>query len=415
MTLPLFRKQAVDHQREKLYGDIILTQPISYYVLAAFLVGITIIAIFFLVTHSYARKEKVAGIIVPQQGMVPVFPPQAGILTELNVTEGLPVKYNDELFSIMIDQRANGGEYIGVKIIDELKVQEANLNKRLKFENERVATEIQAQEAEARRLKTEIERLKELIGIQAETLKMEKNNYEKAKTMLSEEFISNIDVETFYRKYLEQKQQYQSLSMRMEEAVSSLENIPLHIKALKINSEREIAGIESQISEITKQRAQVEGQREIIFTAPVSGRITSVVANVGQRMNPSVPMFSIIPEGSQLQANLYLPTRSIGFMEMGQEVNISYEAFPYQKFGTYSGEIRQIAKSVIMPGEPASGLSFQEPVYKVIAELEKQNILAYGKELPLKPGMMLSADVVLDKRTLFEWLLEPLYSLRGKI
>jgi membrane fusion protein len=102
-------------------------------------------------------------------------------------------------------------------------------------------------------------------------------------------------------------------------------------------------------------------------------------------------------------------------MEMGQQVNISYEAFPYQKFGTYSGKINQIAKSVIMPGELASGLSFKEPVYKVVAELEKQQILAYGKELPLKPGMMLSADVTLDERTLFEWLLEPLYSLRGKI
>jgi membrane fusion protein len=244
---------------------------------------------------------------------------------------------------------------------------------------------------------------------------MEKNNYEKARTMLEEEFISSMDVETFYRKYLDQKQQYQSLKMRLETADSSLQNIPIHIKALKINSEREIANIESQISEIVKQRAQVEGQREIISTAPVSGRITSVVVNEGQRLNPSMPLFSIIPEGSSLQANLFLPTRSIGFLEIGQDLNISYEAFPYQKFGTYSGEVSQIAKSVIMPGEPASGLTFKEPVYKVAASLESQDILAYGKRIPLKPGMMLSADIVLDERTIFEWLLEPLYSLRGKI
>ena len=415
MTLPLFRKQALDHQREKLYGDIILTQPISYYVLGAFLLSITIIALFFLVTQSYARKEKVAGIIVPKQGMVSVFPPQAGILSDLRVTEGMYVTEDDQLFTVMVDQRANGGEYIGLKIIEELKVQEANLKKRLEFENERVETEIEAQEAESKRLKAEIERLKELINIQSETLKIEKNNYEKAKVMLEEEFISSMDVETFYRKYLDQKQQYQSLVMRMEEAVSSRTNIPLNVKVLKVNSKREIAGIESQISEIVKQQAQVEGQRELRFNAPISGRITSVVVNVGQKLNPSSPLFSIIPEGSCLQANLYLPTRSIGFMEDGQEVNISYEAFPYQKFGTYSGKISQIAKSVIMPGEPASGLSFKEPVYKVVAELEKQHIIAYGEEIVLKPGMMLSADVVLDKRTLFEWLLEPLYSLRGKI
>ncbi|NLD39624.1 MAG: HlyD family efflux transporter periplasmic adaptor subunit [Desulfatiglans sp.] len=415
MTLPLFRKQAVDHQRERLYGEIILTQPVSYYVLSGFLVLITIIAIIFLVGHNYARKEKVSGIIVPQQGMVTVFPPQAGILAKLNVTEGVYVKENVELFSILIDQRTNGGEYIGQKIMEELNFQEDFLRKRLKIEQERVETEIAAQEAEAKRLKTEIGRLKEVISIQNETLEIEQNNYDKTKTMLSEDYISSSDVETFYRKYLDQKQQAQSLAMRLEEAIANLENIPLHIKALKVNSAREISNIESQTSEIAKQLAQVEGQRQLIFTAPVAGRITSVVANVGQRMNPNVPMFSIIPEGSQLQANLFLPTRSIGFMEMGQQVNISYEAFPYQKFGTYSGKINQIAKSVIMPGELASGLSFKEPVYKVVAELEKQQILAYGKELPLKPGMMLSADVTLDERTLFEWLLEPLYSLRGKI
>jgi membrane fusion protein len=96
-------------------------------------------------------------------------------------------------------------------------------------------------------------------------------------------------------------------------------------------------------------------------------------------------------------------------------VNISYEAFPYQKFGTYSGRISQIAGSVIMPGEQAPGLTFNEPVYKVTAVLESQHVEAYGKEIPLRSGMILSADVVLDKRSLFEWLLEPVYSLRGKI
>lgn len=415
MNLPLFRKQAVDHHRERLYGELILVQPISYYLITIFLVFSTAIACFFLITNSYTKKEKVSGIVVPQQGMVSVFAPQTGILTRFNVTEGMKVAENDELFSVIIDQRTMGGEYLGVKLIETLDIQEKYLSKRLKLEHERVSTEVATQEVESKRLEKEIERLKELISIQNETLKMEQNTYEKAKIMLSEEFISSMDVDTLYRKYLDQKQQFQSLSMRLEEAVSRHREIPLHIKALKVNSKREIANIENQFSDIAKQRTQVEGQRQFIVNAPVAGRIASVVVNVGQRVNPQLPLFSIIPEGSQLQANLYLPTRSIGFLEIGQEMNISYEAFSYQKFGTYRGTISQIAQSVIMPGEVASGLSFKEPVYKVVATLENQHILAYGKEIPLIPGMMLSADVALDERTLFEWLLEPLYSLRGKI
>lgn len=415
MTLPLFRKEAIDHQRERLYGELFLAQPISYTLLTIFLLVITAVAIFFLITHTYTKKEKVSGIIVPQGGMVAVFPTQAGILTKLNVTEGMHVDNNDVLFTIMIDQLTMGGEYVGLKIIEELDSQEKYLNKQLSIEHDRVSTEIAVQEENAKQLKKETEQLKKLLSIQNESLAVELGAYERAQIMYSEKLISSAEVENYYRSYLEQKQQVQTISIRLEEAASNFEQIPINIKAIKVNSEREIATIESQLSEIAKQRAQAEGQRQLIVNAPVSGRITSVVANVGQRMNPSLPLFSIIPEESSLQANLYLPTRSIGFLDIGQEVNISFEAFPYQKFGTYPGTISQIAKSVIMPGEVASGLSFQEPVYKVVATLKSQQILAYGKEIMLKPGMILSADIVLDERSLFEWLLEPLYSLRGKI
>ncbi len=415
MTLPLFRKQAVDHQRERLYGDLILAQPISYSILLIFIVCIVVLALSFLLTNQYTKREKVPGIVVPQHGMVPVFSPQAGILSKFNVNEGMNVEENDELFSVIVDQRMMGGKYLGQKIIEELDIQEEYLRKRLKFENERVITEIAAQESESKRLKREIEQLKELIIIQNETLAIEKNTYEKSKIMLSEDYISSMDVDALYRKYLDQRQQAQSLAMRLEAAVSSLDNIPLNIKAIKVNSKREVVNIDNQISEIIKQRAQVESQSQLIVNAPVAGRITSVVVNTGQRLNPSAPIFSIIPEGAQLQVELFIPTRSVGFMEVGQKLNISYEAFPYQKFGTYSGTIKQIAKSVIMPGEPVLGLSFQEPVYKVIAALEKPYVQAYGKDIQLRPGMMLSADVILDERTIFEWLLEPLYSLRGKV
>jgi membrane fusion protein len=231
----------------------------------------------------------------------------------------------------------------------------------------------------------------------------------------SEDVIAPIELEEHYRKYLEQKQQAESLVMRLDEAVSSMDETILNVRTLEANSKREIADIENQLIELAKQRTQIEGQRQMAVNAPVAGKITAVTVNIGQRIDPGKPLFSILPNSSNLQANLYLPTRSIGFLETGQNVNISYEAFPYQKFGTYSGRISQIAGSVIMPGEPVSGLTFQEPVYKVTAALESQHVEAYGKEIPLRAGMILSADVILDKRSLFEWLLEPVYSLKGKI
>lgn len=413
--LPLFRKQAIDYQGERLYGELILAQPISFSVLTIFLVTATAIAITFLLLNSYSKKEKVAGLIVPDKGVVSVYSPQQGILEKINVTEGMHVQENYELFSVIIDQRVAGGEYYGSKLMSELESQERNLNSKLKAEKERVDTEISAQENRAKQLSKEVMQLKESIATQNQILEVESGAYERSKRMFSKELIAETEVESAYRTYLSQKQQLQTLEIRLDETITSLDEISTNIASMEVNSRRNILGIESELTELAKQMAQVESQQQIVIKSPIEGRITSVVANVGQQLNPTIPLFSIIPEGSELEANLYISTGAIGFLGVGQTVNIRYDAFPYQKFGTYPGTIKQIAKSVIMPGETPSGLSFQEPVYKVVATLKSQSVRAYGKDILLKPGMVLSADVILDERSLFEWLLEPLYSLRGKI
>ena len=413
--LPLFRKEAVDHQRERLYGDLILAQPLSYWFITIFLVAATSAACWFLISSSYTRKEKVPGIIVPREGIVTVYPPQTGILTELNIIEGMSVEESEELFNMLVDQRMTGGEYVGLKLIEQLNTQEIHLNRKLAYELERAAAALETNETRTSRLRKEIDQLKGLIRTQNETLDIALGAWRRMRKFSEENVISTIELEDYYKKYLDQKQQSESLAMRMDEAVSSLEETILNVRTLEVNSKREIADIENQLTELAKQRTQIEGQRQLVVNAPVAGKITAVTVNVGQKLDPSRPLFSIIPNGSDLQANLYLPTRSIGFLEIGQSINISYEAFPYQKFGTYTGKISQVAGSVIMPGESASGLTFQEPVYKVTTSLESQHVQAYGREIPLRSGMMLSADVVLDKRSLFEWLLEPVYSLRGKI
>ena len=56
-----------------------------------------------------------------------------------------------------------------------------------------------------------------------------------------------------------------------------------------------------------------------------------------------------------------------------------------------------------------------EPFYRVTVVLDKQAVTAFGKPEPLKPGMLLDADVLGEKRRLIEWVFEPLYSLKGKV
>ncbi len=75
-----------------------------------------------------------------------------------------------------------------------------------------------------------------------------------------------------------------------------------------------------------------------------------------------------------------------------------------------------ISPSLVLPGELTDiPISISEPAYLVTATLNRKEILAYGNNISLKAGMTFSADVDLSQRTLMEWLMEPLYSITGKL
>lgn len=89
-------------------------------------------------------------------------------------------------------------------------------------------------------------------------------------------------------------------------------------------------------------------------------------------------------------------------------MRLLYEAFPYQSFGVYGGTVSNISRTIVTQGDMAIPVTLAEPSYVVSVSLERTDVEAYGQSIPLQPDMLLSADIILDKRSLIEWLLEPL-------
>jgi membrane fusion protein len=127
---------------------------------------------------------------------------------------------------------------------------------------------------------------------------------------------------------------------------------------------------------------------------------------------------SIVPAGAKMQAYLYAPSRAIGFVKPGDKVQMRYQAYPYQKFGQAQGTVAFVAK-VALSGNELTGLAQQanggEPLYRITVDLSAQTVKAYGRQQALQAGMLLDADILQEKRRLYEWVLEPLYTLSGKL
>jgi membrane fusion protein len=152
-----------------------------------------------------------------------------------------------------------------------------------------------------------------------------------------------------------------------------------------------------------------------VITAPCDGTATTILAERGQTATPSAPLLSILPSGAQLEAYLLVPTRAVGFIAPKQTVALRYQAFPYQRFGSYRGYVTQISRTLITPNEANLPVTLEEPVYRVTVALLAQSVQAYGDRVPLQAGMLLDADVWIDRRRIIEWIFDPILSVAGRL
>jgi membrane fusion protein len=128
-----------------------------------------------------------------------------------------------------------------------------------------------------------------------------------------------------------------------------------------------------------------------------------------------LPIMTIVPQDSAAEVLLLVPSRSIGFIRMGQKVSVRYQAYPYEHYGRHSGAVKEIARAALAPQEVVQHIRVDEPVYTVRVSLPSNYLEYQGKQLPITPGMVVEADVELDRLKIYQWLLEPLYRIGGRV
>lgn len=198
--------------------------------------------------------------------------------------------------------------------------------------------------------------------------------------------------------------------------LATREDIEARYNALAIENEKSLSALRQELVEF-------ESRSEALSTAPFSGVVTGVHVHPGSIVTPGALLASIVPEGERLVGHLYVPERSSGFLEPGQPVRIRLAAYPYQKYGMLGGRLKDITKSPYalaeLPMHIATtvqhGSTTPELYYRITVELESQSVTANGQSLVLRPGMVFEADVIQETRRLYEWVLDPLYAVTGRM
>lgn len=414
MPSDLFREEALEYQSasNSRFGKPTGVLPPSWSLITFFLALFMTALITFLINVDFARKETVRGKLRVDGAEAKLFALEPGLITEVMVEDGQPVSAGDPIAEITSDRFLSGGGSMSEATRDQLERERATLERRraaiVKASDLSIAqVEQQISNAKRRQVETEGQ-----LQVGRSRLEIAKRRAEDAESFLKEQLIA----EPQYNERLDiaasLEQNVLQIEAQLGEAISTQASLILEKQQASVNAERDLADIDQRLEQIKAQVERTSAETVHVVRTPISGRVTGLQARVGEQAIAGLPLGVVLPEESTLIAEVFIPSRAIGFVEPGQNVKLQYDAFPYQKFGIAMGEVIAVADTAQLPQELGVSSQTGESVYRVGIRLDVQHVEAFSRNVPLQVGMELTADIILENRRLLEWLLEPLMSKR---
>lgn len=415
----LFRDEALANQRTQLLGQIVLTPRIStlWLSLAAALLAAALVALLMLGSHT--RRVTVSGQLMPAGGLIRVHTPQPGVVLEKHVVDGQTVRKGDLLYILSSDRQGDGARELQADIARQVGERKASLEQEIDRSQRVQAQELAALQRRADTLKAESRTITAQIEQQKTRLQLAQDTYRRYKSLADQDFIAGEELVQKEIDLTEQRSRLQGLERDALGVQRDLGQVLQELDSTRLRNTNQVAELQREVSNAEQQLTEVEARRRVLITAPEAGRATLVSAEVGQTIDGNQALVTLVPASGELQARLYAPSSSIGFVKAGDTVLLRYQAFPYQKFGQQEGVVETVSTSAVNPSElaglPATGLQPGEPVFAIQVRLKSGSILANGEMRPLQAGMQLDADILQERRKLYEWILEPVYSVTRRL
>ena len=416
----LFRPEALEHRERDWLGSIQLIRPVPLAVLTAFAVLVAVAVGAYLVLGEYTRKARVIGYLVPDRGVIRLLTPQAATVLESHVAEGGAVRRGEVLFVLAVGQTTPSGDTqaaVQSSIASRaLSLQGAASQRGLLEQNQLAAIDRQVDE-----MQRELVSMKSEADLQRQRLVLAEQAQAQYESLRNDNFVSSAQVRTKAEEVLNVRAQLQGLERQRAARLREIAALQAQRRELPLQAQSAQGAIDRELAALAQQAAETEARRRIVVRAPQDGIVSGVLAAPGQSVTPAVALASLLPADAKLQAQLFAPSSAVGFVRANQQVQLRYQAFPYQKFGHQSGEVIQVSRSPLQASDlaglalPAVLSASGEPLYRITVALDRQSVAAYGQAQPLVPGMQLEADVLLDRRRLIEWLFEPVLGIAGRV
>ena len=399
----------------------------------------------------FAKLDIVAvaqGRLVPQTYVKIVQPAEAGVIREILVDDGDAVEKGQvllrmdptlnnadrgatehELALMQLQQRRIEAE-LASRPLQRLSLDDSTLYSQVQaqYQSHRQAFLDQlAQETAAReRMASELTAAREVLRKLEATLPSYQRSADAFEKLANQNLVGVIQAEEKRRDAIEKAQDLESQRASVRALTASLAQQDQHLAQLKssyasdLNQQR--VDIVSRITRLQQDSHKLNYQQGLLeLRASQAGIVKDLATTtVGAVVQPGTVLLNLVPANEPLQAEVMIDNQDIGFIREGQPVRIKLAAFPFQKYGMMDGIVKNVSADASQPRDTrTTSSSADDPkstalAFKAIVTLGTQQLRTADRQLPVAAGMSVSAEIIEDKRTVFEYLLSPVQRIANE-
>jgi membrane fusion protein, adhesin transport system len=233
--------------------------------------------------------------------------------------------------------------------------------------------------------------LVEAVETHRRSMELLKGELAVAETMSAKGLMSEVEV-------MRLRRQLNDMTLQTQERVNRFRQ----------DASAELVRLRTELSMLDEQMvARDDVLRRTVLQSPVRGVVKTIkTSTIGGVVAAGAPVIEILPVGERVRVEARIRPADIGFVQVGQEVEIKLSSYEYTVYGGLRGSVISISPDALADGE--RGANADNSFYRAFVSADASSLRAAGKELPVLPGMTGTVEIRTGQRSVLGFVLRPM-------
>jgi membrane fusion protein, adhesin transport system len=203
--------------------------------------------------------------------------------------------------------------------------------------------------------------------------------------------------------------------MRLRRQVNDMQLMTQErINRFRQEASAELVKVQTELAMLGEQQVVREDiLRRTVLTSPVRGLVKNIRINtVGGVVSPGASVMEIVPVDDEVLVELRIKPADIGFIQLGQAVQIKLTAYEYAVYGSLQGKIQTLSPDALGDTDRNQAGSAGNTWYRALVRADPRTLKAGGKPLNVLPGMLGTAEISTGRRSVLSFVLRPMLKAR---